>query len=229
MDSQFRSAAFGGFNRQDVMEYLERTSKEHNEALTQLRAQLEQAQKQLSEQDARQELLQGQVQRLTEARDAAVQETEREKKLRLNTEQKLQEKEASLAQREGEIHTLHGVVDQLRPNAEAYAAVKERTAGVELEAHRRAQAIQEKAENDARHLRRQMEQWMQRVTREYDGLRTEVETTVSHAALQLDKAGKALEQVNEILNEREVALESLAQAYAETDPARVAAPVPLDA
>ena len=43
----------------------------------------------------------------------------------------------------------------------AYTQLKERTAGVELEAHRRAQAIQEKAEGDARKVRRQVEQWLQ--------------------------------------------------------------------
>ena len=46
MDNQFRNAAFGGFNRQDVMEYLERTAREHSEELAQLRARLDEAQNQ---------------------------------------------------------------------------------------------------------------------------------------------------------------------------------------
>ena len=47
MDNQFRNAAFGGFNRQDVMDYLERTAKEHSEELAQLRARLDEDEKQL--------------------------------------------------------------------------------------------------------------------------------------------------------------------------------------
>lgn len=48
----------------------------------------------------------------------------------------------------------------------------------------------DQANSQARHLRQQMEQWMTRVGREYDALRTEVEATISHAADQLDQGGK---------------------------------------
>ena len=83
---------------------------------------------------------------------------------------------------------------RLEPDAAAYAAVKDRSAGVELEAHRRAQGVLDQANSQARHLRQQMEQWMTRVGREYDALRTEVEATISHAADQLDKALEILKQ-----------------------------------
>ena len=81
----------------------------------------------------------------------------------------------------------------------AYTAVKERAAGVELEAHCRAQNVLNEADGQARELRRGMEQWLGRVQLEYDALRSEVESTVSHAADQLEKAGKCLEQVNACL------------------------------
>ncbi len=86
----------------------------------------------------------------------------------------------------------------------------ERTAGVELDAPRRAQAIQEEAEGRAAELRRQMKQWLQRVEREYDALRTQVETTVSHAAAQLDRAGQCLDQAAGRLDGQDAALEALA-------------------
>ena len=115
-------------------------------------------------------------------------------------------------------------VARLEPDAAAYAAVKDRSAGVELEAHRRAQGVLDQANSQARHLRQQMEQWMTRVGREYDALRTEVEATISHAADQLDKAGKCLEQVSA----QDVALEELSRAYDSTAPDKVPAPVPLE-
>ncbi len=77
-------------------------------------------------------------------------------------------------------------------------------------------------------LRQQMEQWMTRVGREYDALRTEVEATISHAADQLDKAGKCLEQVSALLSDQDVALEELSRAYDSTAPDKVPAPVPLE-
>ncbi|MEG0442101.1 MAG: hypothetical protein RR544_07370, partial [Oscillospiraceae bacterium] len=49
-DQSFRGAAFGGFNRQDVMRYIETSSKEHSAKLSQLKIALE------TEQKAREEL-----------------------------------------------------------------------------------------------------------------------------------------------------------------------------
>lgn len=227
MDSQFRNAAFGGFNRQDVMEYLERTSKEHNEALAQLRSQLEQVQQEMSEQNAKQELLQGQVQRLTEARDAAVQETEQEKSARLDAEQQVQEREARLARLENELRILRGTVEQLKPDAEAYAAVKERTAGVELEAHRRAQKIVDEAREEAARMHRQMEQWLGRFGREYEELCGQVDATVAHAAGELDKVRMSLDRISQCVGHQEEALVGMARVM-EQDPAKVPAPLPLD-
>ena len=117
--------------------------------------------------------------------------------------------------------------DAVWPDAQAYIELKERTAGVELEAHRRAQAVQEKAEYDAQRLRRQVNQWLQRLEQEYEGLRGQVEATVSHAASQLEQAGGYLGQVVSLMGEQEAVLEGLARAYNEADPTRVEAPLPL--
>ena len=98
---------------------------------------------------------------------------------------------------------------------------------MELDAHRRAQAIQEKAEGNAQKLRRQTEQWLARLAREYDALRSQVETTISHAASELEKAELCLDQVGQLMASQETALEGLSAAYDRTDPSRVDAPVPL--
>lgn len=49
-----------------------------------------------------------------------------------------------------------------------------------------------------------------------------------HAADQLDKAGKCLEQVSALLSDQDVALEELSRAYDSTAPDKVPAPVPLE-
>ena len=46
---QFRSAGFGGFNRQDVLNYIEETTKEYNQRVEELRAQYEAAQAEADE------------------------------------------------------------------------------------------------------------------------------------------------------------------------------------
>ena len=202
MDHQFRNAVFGGFNRQDVLDYLETLAREN----AQKRQELEQS---IGRAEGERDELCAQKQALEEQLD---QKTERWVYLE--------------SRREAE--ALREQVARLEPDAAAYAAVKDRSAGVELEAHRRAQGVLDQANSQARHLRQQMEQWMTRVGREYDALRTEVEATISHAADQLDKAGKCLEQVSALLSDQDVALEELSRAYDSTAPDKVPAPVPLE-
>ena len=127
---------------------------------------------------------------------------------------------AELNQLRQERDRLRARVAALEPDAAAYAAVKDRTAGMELQAHCRAHAVQEQADQQARQVRRQMEQ-------EYEQLRSQVESTVSHAADELGKAGKCLDQINQLLGEQEVNLETVAQEYLDSDPDKVPAPVPL--
>ena len=247
MDHQFRNAVFGGFNRQDVLDYLETLAREN----AQKRQELEQsigraegerdelcAQKQALEEQKRalegekEELLRSVQRSQSELAALRTQLGEREQTAR-QTQQALEEsrREAeALIDRIPDLQAeaLREQVARLEPDAAAYAAVKDRSAGVELEAHRRAQGVLDQANSQARHLRQQMEQWMTRVGREYDALRTEVEATISHAADQLDKAGKCLEQVSTLLSDQDVALEELSRAYDSTAPDKVPAPVPLE-
>ena len=119
-------------------------------------------------------------------------------------------------------------LEALRPDAQAYTELKERAAGVELDAHRRAQAIQETAERDAQKTRRQTEQWLQAVERGYDALSSQVESTVSYAASELKKVSASLEQLNTLMDSQGEALEGVRRAYDATAPDRVQAPMPLD-
>ena len=95
-------------------------------------------------------------------------------------------------------------------DAQAYAALKERAAGLELDAHRRAQLVQDQAEGQVRQLHEQMAQWSNQVRLEYEALRAEVESTVTHAARQLEQAGKALDQVNALMERQEAVMTTIA-------------------
>ena len=228
MDHPFRSAMVGGFHRQDVLEYLEHTSQEAAKRQQELEQSLDEVRTALTGREA-------EFARQQEELNALRQETE---ELRAQLERanldldagraEWGQKAEELEQARREAQEWKERATALEPNALAYAAVKERTAGVELEAHRRAQEVQEQALQQAGQLRRQMEQWMQKVGREYDALRSRVESTVSHAADELDKAGKCLEQVTLLMEAQDLELEALTQNYGEADPAKVAAPMPLE-
>lgn len=227
MDHPFRSAMFGGFNRQDVLAYLENTAKEAAQQQQECWQKLEEAQAAADRQETELAALREQTGCLTEINDELrTRQAQLEAELSASRDERERTaRELEAARREAE--ELRAKVAALAPDAAAYTAIKDRTAGVELDAHRRAQAVQEESERQARQLRRRMEQWVQKVEREYDALRSEVESTVSHAADQLEKAGRSLEKVTALMGEQDVALEALAQAYADTDPAKVDAPLPL--
>lgn len=216
MDHQFRTAAFGGFNRQDVLDYLASSALANQQQLQAVQEQLDQSRKELEESAAQKDEIQALQAQAEELQSQLAQAKVRE-----------QELTKALEAAQQRVQQLDLRVTQLEPDAMAYAAVKERSAGVELEAHRRAQAVQEKAEYDAQRLRRQVNQWLQRLEQEYEGLRGQVEATVSHAASQLEQAGGYLGQVVSLMGEQEAVLEGLARAYNEADPTRVEAPLPL--
>ena len=246
MDHPFRSAALGGFNRQDVLDYLEKMSAENAQRQQELQQKLEtaeDAQRQLSAQTAQQE---EQLAILRRDRDQLKEQLEQVQQALASSQAQEEAQESALTALRQERDELKARVEVLEPEAAAYETIKDRTAGVELEAHPayetikdrtagveleahcRAQNVLDQANVQAKELRRNMEQWLGRVEREYDALRSEVESTVSHAADKLEKAGKCLEQMTALLADQDVALEALSLAYDNTDPAKVPAPVPLN-
>ncbi len=235
MDHPFRTAAFGGFHRQDVLTYLE----EHNRQATQQREDLEgrlsQAAQREEELRREAEELRTQMGQLEQSLEALRQENAglMERLEESNRELSASRTQCSQSARDLESaqvenQKLQQKLDELTPDAQAYIQLKDRTAGVELEAHRRAQAIQEKAESDAKKVRRQVEQWLQGVRREHEELCSRVESTVSHAAEELRKADACLEQAGAIMGEQDQALEAIIQAYAQQDHTKVEAPMPIE-
>ncbi len=185
MDNQFRSKAFGGFNRKDVIEYLERSAREHSEEVAQLRSLLDEAQK---ERDALQEQMQSLSAECDHLRGLA-------------------EAAGQLPAAQEEIRRLQGRVAQLEPDAAAYAAIKERAATMELEAHQRAQAIVDQARKQADEVLGEARQWLGSLRREYGDLRLQVENTVAHAAADLDRVRQGLSNVSLCMDRQKNAMD----------------------
>jgi len=228
MDNQFRSVAFGGFNRHDVMEYLERTAGEYAQSLQNLQGQLFKTEQERDELAARLDEAQAEMEETAEQAAESAQALEQERQARKKAEEQVQALQSRADTLEAERQRLQEEADRLRPDAEAYAAVKERSAGIELDAHRRAQGVLDQADEQARQLRGQMDQWLSRVRREYDQLCSQVDATVAHAAGELEKVRSSLERITDGLESQAGAMDTLVEAYNATDPQRVPAPVPLD-
>ncbi len=221
MDHPFRSAALGGFNRQDVMNYLEEQAKQAAQEQEQLHSRIDQAGARAQALEQKLEQLRGQLELREQELQAACQERDSLSARLDEVNAQLSASRAQLAQSAQELDRaraerdqLQAKVDELAPGAQAYAALKERTAGMELEAHRRAQIVQEQAQADARRLRRQTEQWFQTVAREYEALRSRVQSAAAHTAGELGKAGECLERVGRLMADQNAALDALRQACA---------------
>ena len=133
---KLRTATFGGFNRQDVVDYIESTAREHTAQLNTLRAELKDATEKLT-------VLEGE-----KARADAL--TERCATLTARVDE--------LAPLEQEVETLRGQVETYRPQAESFAALKDTVANIELDARTRASQLVQEAETEAQAKRRKAEQ-----------------------------------------------------------------------
>ena len=222
-DHQFRNAMFGGFNRQDVLDFLTSSAEKNNEELSARQERCEALEKELEASRAEAAALKAQLEQTTREREEFKHQAEQLtiEIARVSTADQakaaeLEKKNAELDAARSELEQLREMLDKIAPDAEAYAAIKERTAGMELEAHRRAQSVEARARIMAGDLQRQMEQWMAKVEKQYADLKTEVESSVERANQQILAASGSLSSINTLLGEQQSALKSVVDSYADS-------------
>lgn len=226
MDHQFRNTAFG-FHKKDVLDYLELVAQQHGQQMQSLQERLDQAVQELDGLSRREGEQSAQLER-------ARTELERQQERSGRLEEQLREAQARAEQLEQELlqareegRRFREEAERLRPGAEAYDAVKERAAGMELQAHQRAQAVLDDAQEEVRQIRGRVEQWVARAAAQYAGLRRQVESAAAQAAQELQKAQGCLDQVVEGMARQDEALEELQRTCTEGQAAKVPAPMPL--
>lgn len=178
-DIQFRTAALGGFSKQDVLDFIEKANQDHaakveglqkelsamTEERDKLKARVEEAEGRLVE-------LSAQVQKLTgelAERGAALEQSRGERELQAEEQSALQNQLSDLKER----------LEKSEQGARAYEAIKDRTAGIELEAHCRAQGIEAAAREQVEKARQELEQWIYKVQAGYDRMRTDISLLVA--------------------------------------------------
>ena len=136
--TQFRSAGFGGFNRQDVLTYIEQTAAETAQQLDELRAQRDEVQE-------REDALKSQLQDLTAEHDALQEQYDALSAERDGLVARLKKLEPLQLQ----VPLLQSQLDRLTPDAEAYSGLKNQISDIELESRRRAGEIVSQAQKEA--------------------------------------------------------------------------------
>lgn len=228
MEQQFRTAVFGGYQKQDVLNYIDAASKEQRgreeshlkeleaekkarAALEQQHAALEQKHADLEKQTA---ALEGQL------KDSAAALEEKTAALDAST--------ARLTTLEDECAALRARLAKAEPAARAYEAVKDRTAGLELEAHQRAREAEEAARVHARETQVHLGEWLSKIRVRYDELRTDMAATGAHAAGELMRLAEIAEQLSAEFDAQDEAMDRFARLCAEGDGPKPPAPLPLD-
>ena len=220
MKFQFRTAALGGFHKQDVLSYLERSAKEHREKTAELERELAgvkadkaRLEEEKGEMERRQALLEEENQRLAADladREAALADATAGKETAERQEAALQEE-----------------AEKLRPAAKAYEAVKDRTASIELEAHGRAQAIEEEGRQKAKKHQQELVDWSAQLQAAYHRLRSDMDATLVHAIRELERAGQSLEGLSGELVVQDEALKIIKEQIDQMDP-KPPQPLPIE-
>lgn len=189
---KFRSAMMGGFNRQDVMEYIEKAAQEQRTKLEAMTKELEQARQEKAALTAELEGLRAQSGSWADQEEqsrASLEESTHAVELLREDLRLLREQ---LAGADEELAGLRERVRQLEPVARQYEALKDHIATVELDAHRKAQSTVEETRAWANGVRRDAAQWVAALSGSYELLREEVHLCARRAG-EADSAFAAQE------------------------------------
>lgn len=175
---QFRTAAIGGFQKQDVMAYLEKSARDHAQRVAQLQKQLEEARSAL-------------------ASDGETQQTQSQRISALEADnRRLAGAMAEVEQLRAKVAALEADVARLAPAAAAYEAVREKAANIELDAHTRAQAIERKSREKVQQDQQRVKQWMAHIRAGYEELRGGLMGSLAQGIQSMEEATKALQDLD---------------------------------
>ena len=182
-----KSVTFGGFDKQDVIRYIEQTAQQAAAAQQTLQAENENLRKQVTDLTTELSYLRAQFSSLSAERDH-LQET-------------LSQESSSRQQLEA-LKPLEAEVARLRPDAEAYAQFREHIGAIECEARKRAADLEDEA--NAR-----MRQVVDQFRAQYQTLMSTFETTAAYVNGELRKVEVNLTQLPRALDQIGVRLQEL--------------------
>ena len=182
----FKSVAFGGFDKQDVVRYIEQASEKSAEAQRQLEGENEDLRQQSAELTRQVEALQAQLAELTAQRDRLQAE--------LAAEHSAKQELEALRTMEAEAARFKAEAEALRPDAKAYAQFRERLGAIECEARKRADDLEM---DSAQQLRRTVDLFRE----QYQSLMHTFEKSSSHVLEELRKLEESLIQLPQTMDQ----------------------------
>jgi chromosome segregation ATPase len=195
---QFRGAAFGGFNRQDVLNYLEKLAAERKEEREAWEAEKAGLSALLEEERSARSMAEN---RLALLEDKAGETTD--------AQRALAEKEAQLAQVKAEVEELRRQIGRLAPEAQSWQRIKDTAGDIEVAAHERAQITIQDAQARAAEIRAEVVRWVLEVQGKCDALQQDLRTSIQGAEAQLDNIRAAFAETEAHTQDFQSALTNL--------------------
>lgn len=195
----FKSVAFGGFDKQDVVRYLEQAAEKAAAAQRQLETENESLRRQAEAQAEELEALRAQVEELTGERDGL--------------REKLASESAALADLEPlrsleqDMARITAERDALKPDAERYARFRERLGSIECEARNRADDLEETAAAQTRRTLEDFRSRYQQLMRDFEAVSGHVNGELRKIEVTLSQLPRALDRTGTELNELAARLE----------------------
>lgn len=189
----FKSVAFGGFDKQDVVRYLEQSSEKAAAAQRKLETENESLRKQTEEREAELKELRARLEELTAQRDRLQEQLKAETAARADLE--------PLRTLEKDVARITAERDALRPDAESYARFRERLGAIECEARNRADDLEEKAAAQTRRALEEFRGRYQRLMSDFESVAGHVNSELRKIEVTLSQLPRALDQTGAELNE----------------------------
>ena len=197
-NNTFKSVTFGGFDKQDVIRYIEQAAREASEAQEALTKENESLRNQVEELTAQ---LRGTVSQVE-----ALESEGKELRTQLEAERAARQ---ALEPVKPEMERLRGEVEKLRPDAEAYAQFRERIGAIECEARKRAADLESATVTRLEEMVAQFREKYQELTVMFDSTATHVTGELRKVEVNLTQLPRAMDQAGVELGELAALLEKM--------------------
>lgn len=156
MSANFKTCMFGGFDREDVVSYIEKTAKETQEKLDALETE-----------NAKLKADNEQIEQALRTLHAQTKQMKQEEQDQESLQQRLDEAQVRAAELAVRCEALEAENESLRASANECAHLKEHIADIEINAHRRTEEFRAEAIEKLRAIIAQQRTWCQKQRGEY--------------------------------------------------------------
>ena len=198
-NNTIKSVVFGGFDKQDVISYIEKTAKESADTQHRLEEDNTELREQIADLRKENDLMRSQLEKLTAEKKQLETELEQAK----GSNQELEPLKPQLDELRDEVARLNLEAETLRPDAETYARFRDKVGEIECESRKRAADLQDATAQ-------QMLKTLNTFRSNYQELMSAFETATTYVNAELRKVEVNLTQLPRAMDKTGAELNELA-------------------